>query len=38
MKNMLKYLIFFAFFVSLYSSSCNKSEWHKYIYVKKRFI
>ena len=34
MKNMIKYLIFFAFFVSLCSSSCNRSEWYKYIYVK----
>jgi hypothetical protein len=34
MKNRIKYLIFFAFFVILCSSSCNKSEWYKYIYVK----
>jgi hypothetical protein len=34
MKNMIKYLIFFTFFVGLCSSSCHRPEFHRYIYVK----
>ena len=34
MKNRIKYLIFFTFFVSLCSSSCHKSEMYRRIYVK----
>ena len=34
MKNRIKYLIFFTFFVSLCSSSCHRSELQLYIYVK----
>ena len=34
MKNMIKYLIFFTFFVSLCSSSCDKSEMYQKIYLK----